>query len=333
MSPSLEARFQATLQSLLAGADRPRLGLAVSGGSDSLALMHLAAAPGVEVATVDHRLRPEAATEALDVGQKAAKLGLLHEILVWDHDGISGNLAAEARRARYRLLSDWAKRRNLSHVLVAHTQDDLAETFLMRLGREAGLDGLAAMRARWVANDVLWLRPLLLFGRTELRSFLSARAEGWIDDPTNSDLTHERARIRKALDVLEPLGVTRAGLAQSAHYLGEARAALNALLLSAVKPLIRSETPLILDERLYLALPDEARRRVLAAALMFVSGSDYPPRREALSGLMDRLTLGSAKSELHGVWVVRHEGGLAFSAQGETTWRQPADFITFLSTH
>jgi tRNA(Ile)-lysidine synthase len=333
LTSSLEARFQAALEPLLAGADRARLGLAVSGGSDSTALMVLAAARGVEVATVDHRLRPEAADEAAEVGRKAARLGRRHEVLVWSHEGVTGNIPGQARRARYDLLATWARRRDLTHILIGHTADDLAETLLMRLGREAGLDGLAAMREVWTADDVTWLRPLLGFGREELRAFLREKGETWIDDPTNDDATYDRVKIRQALDLLAPLGISRAGLAQSARYLAEAKSALTALLAERASTLILSESPLTLVWPGFAAMPPEARRRLLAAALMFVARADYPPRREALLGLLARLETGETKTELHGVWVERRATHLILRPQHQTTWRQPADFITFLSTH
>jgi tRNA(Ile)-lysidine synthase len=332
LTASLEARFQAALQPLLAGADRPRLGLAVSGGSDSMALLHLAG-PDTRAATVDHRLRAEAAEEAADVAAKAAALGISHDILVWDHQDISGNLPARARQARYDLLGTWAKGLGVTHVLIAHTADDLAETLLMRLGREAGLDGLAAMRERWVADGVIWLRPLLAFGREELRTYLRNRGVTWSEDPTNTDPAYDRARIRQALDLLDPLGVTRAGLAQSARYLAEARTALTSLLATAAAPMILSEAPLTLDWPGFAALPAEARRRLLATALKFVSGADYPPRREALLALLARLEGAETRGELHGVWVERKAGTLTFRPQSETTWRQAANFLTFVSTH
>ena len=148
----------------LAG-DLPAMGIAVSGGGDSVALMHMVAewARGrrIMVATVDHGLRPESAAEARQVSRAARALGLPHATLLWQRGTETGNLMANARDARLRLLSGWAQRNNLSAVALGHTADDQAETLLMRLARGSGIDGLASM-AEWRDRfGIRWLRPML----------------------------------------------------------------------------------------------------------------------------------------------------------------------------
>jgi tRNA(Ile)-lysidine synthase len=125
-----------------------RIGVAVSGGSDSLALLHAAVAwgVGVEAVTVDHGLRPEAAAEAAQVALICARLGVPHTILRWEGWDGRGNLQDQARQNRYALIGAWARGRGLPSVALGHTMDDQAETLLMRLGREAGVEGLASMR-------------------------------------------------------------------------------------------------------------------------------------------------------------------------------------------
>ncbi|MBK6468777.1 MAG: tRNA lysidine(34) synthetase TilS [Rhodobacter sp.] len=116
-----------------------RLGVAVSGGRDSMAMVHLMAraAPqagwSFQAVTVDHRLRPEAADEAAFVASVCAGLGVPHDVLVWDHDDITGNLMQAASEARYGLMAKWAREKGVELVMLAHTSDDQAETFLMGL--------------------------------------------------------------------------------------------------------------------------------------------------------------------------------------------------------
>ncbi|MGV8951126.1 MAG: tRNA lysidine(34) synthetase TilS, partial [Cypionkella sp.] len=191
-----------------------RLAVAVSGGSDSLALLHLAhQAAGqlgwdLQAVTVDHGLRDEAAQEAAQVGAICAGLGVPHQVLRWDHGEISGNLQDQARRARYALMTDWARAQGIARVWIGHTADDQAETFLMGLSRAAGLDGLSGMRPDWVEAGVRFERPLLGVSRANLRAYLTRRGVVWLEDPSNQNDRFARVRARRALTMLQPLGIT-----------------------------------------------------------------------------------------------------------------------------
>ena len=148
---------------------------AVSGGPDSMALMHLLARwrataerPPVLVATIDHGLRPEAADEAAFVAREAAALGLPHRILAWTGDKPSAGIQEAAREARYRLLVAHAREEGASHLVTAHTLDDQAETVLMRLSRGSGLSGLAGMRPETDRQGIRHARPLLDWPKARL---------------------------------------------------------------------------------------------------------------------------------------------------------------------
>jgi len=158
--------------------------LAVSGGSDSTALMVLMAEWIVQsgqslqactVITVDHRLRPESASEAEAVARQAAALGLRHATLVWEGDKPRTGLQAAARVARYRLMAAYARAHGIGTILSAHTLDDQAETLLMRLARGSGLDGLAGIAPAARLGSLRLLRPLLDTPKARLRATLEAR--------------------------------------------------------------------------------------------------------------------------------------------------------------
>ena len=153
------------------------IGVALSGGGDSTALLHLCLTAGfaVEAVTVDHRLRPESAAEAAAVGDWCRALGVRHEVRVWEHGAVSGNLMDAARRARMGLICDWAKARGIGVVALGHTRDDQAETVLMGLARAAGIGGLSGMRREFDQGGVRVHRPLLAAGREELREWLRGR--------------------------------------------------------------------------------------------------------------------------------------------------------------
>ena len=230
MIEASEARFAEALAAIWPEAARPRdwtLGLAVSGGPDSLALLVLAAAafPGrVEAATVDHGLRAESAAEAALVAQVCADRNVPHATLAVTV--AEGNLQAEARAARYAALAQWLTERGLSALATAHHADDQAETLLMRLNRGSGAAGLAGVRARAAVpgNRLPLLRPLLGFRRAELAAVVQAAGIDPVDDPSNTDDRFDRARLRKALVQADWLDVP--SLAESATHLADASAAL-----------------------------------------------------------------------------------------------------------
>ncbi|GAW33866.1 tRNA(Ile)-lysidine synthase [Roseovarius sp. A-2] len=277
------------------------IGVAVSGGSDSLALLYLLhewqrdGGPDVRAATVDHGLRAEAAAEAADVARLCAGLGIAHDTLTWrGHDG-TGNLPDRARRARYALLANWARGQGIADVAVGHTEDDLAETFLMRLARGAGVDGLAAMRDFWHEAGVTFHRPLLGLGREPLRKLLRARGVAWVEDPTNSDTAYERARTRATLGALAPLGIDTAMLAATARKMLGARTALYHQAHALAQDHVRIEAGDVVIARTALRdMPDEAARRILQTALRWINGAQYPPRGPAMTQFLAAARGGEA---------------------------------------
>lgn len=266
--------------------DRPAdVGVAVSGGGDSMALLHLmaAAAPKagwrLHAVTVDHGLRPEAAAEARMVADACAALGIAHDTRHWHHDEIKGNLQDAARRARYGLIADWARARGIGHVAVGHTADDVAETFLMELAREAGIDGLSAIRSQWQAGGIRWHRPFRLVARADLRAWLTRHGIGWAEDPSNIDPKYQRVRARRALEALAPLGITAGRLTGVALNLAQARQALDWAVAEAGRRIAREVAgEVILDRGEFRLLPPEIARRMLVAALGWVNSAPYPPR-------------------------------------------------------
>ncbi|MGJ8535649.1 MAG: tRNA lysidine(34) synthetase TilS [Parasphingopyxis sp.] len=196
---SLPERFRTDTERLTAAPPTPdaRLGLAVSGGPDSLALLALAAEVyhgAIAAITVDHGLRPEASDEAEHVAAICAQLDVPHSIRT-PPQPITGNLQSAARAARYALLEEWAMREHLRWIATAHHADDQLETVLMRLMRGSGIDGLSAIRP---VNGKI-IRPLLRFRKAELVAHIESRRLEAIADPSNVDDAFDRVRLRKTL--------------------------------------------------------------------------------------------------------------------------------------
>ncbi|WP_245965212.1 tRNA lysidine(34) synthetase TilS [Paenirhodobacter hankyongi] len=280
----------------------PRVGVAVSGGGDSTALLVGLREAGFDLAavTVDHGLRAGSAEEAAEVGRLCAGLGVPHSVLSWEGTAAEGNLMDAARRARLRLIGAWAWGQGIGHVALGHTADDEAETFLMRLGREAGLEGLAGMRRRFVAEGVTWHRPLLDVSRADLRAALRARGLGWIDDPSNDNPRFGRVRARQALATLAPLGITPATLGAVVRNLAAADAVLSETLCRFVEAAVTTPAgDVVIAREGVEALAPELQRRLLNAALRWISGSDYPPRAAKVAALLAGLAEQGDRT-LHG---------------------------------
>jgi tRNA(Ile)-lysidine synthase len=282
--------------------------LGVSGGGDSLALAHLfaawarrhACAPPV-VLIVDHGLRDESPAEAALAAQWVEDAGLTAHILTWAGEKPGSNIEDQARQARYRLMGDWCAGHAVTRLFVAHTAEDQAETFLLRLGRGSGVDGLSGMRANAPLpmarfTGVRLLRPLLDMSRSELRVYLKERNASWLEDPMNHDLRFARVRVRKVLNELEAAGISAPRIAEAAGHLARAREALDAATEQFLDRHARFETDCALIDGAALSQAHrEIGLRALAAVLMRFANVSYRPRFERLEALFDAIGQGGGQ--------------------------------------
>ncbi len=286
-----EARFFDAFHTHIPRDTASKIGVAVSGGGDSMALLHLAArwaseaSIHLEAVSVDHRLRPDAGRELDQVADLCQNLKLPNTRLCWQGWHGHGNLQAQARNARYRLMADWAKDRGIDRILLGHTRNDVAETFLMRLARRAGLEGLSAMQAQFTRDGIAWCRPFLDFAREDLRAYLRRHALQWSEDPSNDDPRFDRVKARQALPYLQVLGIDIDVLAGSARLLTQAKEALaHYARLEAEHAIIADRGDLIIKQS--PEIPGEIRRFLWRAALAWIGGASYAPRATALEAVM-----------------------------------------------
>jgi len=281
--PALVERFRRDLEALTAVVPTPerKLGVAVSGGADSLALLLLARAAypdAIEAATVDHGLRPEAGAEAALVHRLCTELDVPHEILTRpDWIAIDASDQQGARRLRYALLDLWAggatfadlRPWRVEWIATAHQQDDVAESFLMRARRGSGVGGLAAMpRVGPVpglgSSERRLVRPLLDWSRAELAGLVAEAALEAVEDPSNHNPRYDRSRMRALLAVTDELPPDR--LARAARNLRDAEEALEWMAGRewATRSQIEDHGIVWLDPA---GLPHELRRRLVLRAL------------------------------------------------------------------
>jgi tRNA(Ile)-lysidine synthase len=285
----------------------PAVVLAVSGGPDSVALLWLAArwrgglkrGPRLIAVTVDHGLRKEAAAEAREVKQLACKLGVEHRTLRWRGAKPTSGVPAAAREARYRLLAKAARDAGAVHVATAHTRDDQAETFLMRLLRGSGISGLSAMAAETERNGVRLVRPLLDISKAELTVTLEAAAIGFADDPSNRDPAFTRPRLRALMPALAREGADARTLARLASRLARADAAVEVLADGAERYLALLDPKAGIggyDASMFAALPEEIRLRLLRRAIDR-SGHEGPAELGKIETLLKAVDLAIAAGQ------------------------------------
>ncbi len=278
----------------------PHVAVAVSGGGDSLSLGLLAEAWAhrhggrMTALTVDHGLRSESAAEAAQVGRWLNGRGIEHRVLAWRGAKPTSGLQAAARKARYDLMTSWCREAGVLHLFLAHHLEDQAETFLMRLGRGSGIDGLAAMAAVVETASVRLVRPLLKMPSGRLKATLRALGQEWIEDPSNRDRNFARTRIRSALPDLAEAGMPPERLAEAAGHMGGARLALEsaASALLARCCMIHPAGYARVDGAALAAAPKAVSLRALARILVCIGGRTYGPRSAKLERLHQRIVDG-----------------------------------------
>ena len=265
---------------------RPELAVAVSGGRDSLCLALLAdrwarERAGRAVALiVDHGLRAEAADEVAATRNVLGGLGIESDVLAWTGPKPATGLQQAAREARYRLLRDACRRRGILHLLVAHQADDQAETVAMRAARNSGPDGLAGMAALIEGPEVRLLRPLLAVPRERLAVTLQTERIPWIDDPSNTDLRFERARLRAAGGAAA-VPASRAGqrVAEEREVAEDAVALLD----------LSRDDVVAFDCVAFRSVSLGVQRRLIGRLVQALGGGDHPPRQDRLERALARL--------------------------------------------
>ncbi|GLQ56791.1 tRNA lysidine(34) synthetase TilS [Devosia nitrariae] len=279
------------------------LGLAISGGADSLALMLLAAhwasgradRPRLIVYSVNHGLRPEAADEVRIVLAQAAKLGLPARGLAWRDGHPATGLQQAAREARYRLIGAAMAEDGAEMLMTAHHRNDQAETVLMRLAHGSGIEGLKGMEPFSLVAGVPIFRPLLEADPAELAGLVAQAGLTPVADPSNADTAYERVRWRALLPQLAEMGLDAPTLSRFAQRMGEADRALAGIADAAFESLVVLDGfgAARLDRTAFRALSPAIGARVLSRLLNIVGGRQKP---RAL-GQVERLTQGLVAPE------------------------------------
>lgn len=305
-----------------------RLGLGLSGGGDSLALLHCLrrAFPDVELHAliVDHGLRPQSAQDCAFAAKAAREAGAHAAILKWDRPR-SGQ--AHARLARHRLLAEACAQREMSLLCLGHTLDDRVETLRIRDSRPGGPDRLAGPRFTdpspvWPEGAGLTLaRPLMGFRRAQLRAYLRGLGQSWLDDPSNEDLAYERVRIRQ--DAWPAHSDEEQALLARSDEAERARAArrANAFALIRRGAALAGWGGVKLDAPAFAAADPAVAALALETLVLAVSGQAAPPRPDQTRALLQavlsaRPASGGGAVLTEDGWLGRDPGAVAGRADG-----------------
>jgi len=288
--------------------------VALSGGGDSMALTHMLSKwatqndAQIHALTVDHNLRKNSAAEATTVGGYIKKFpNVIHHILKWD-DGIGENTALmeKARAARYALMIEYCKAHDIQTLAIGHHGDDQIETFLFRLSKGSGVDGLACM-PNWVERDGVHLyRPLLGFSHHDLIQYCKSHQLKWVEDPSNKNSQFARPRLRKAL---EDEGLTTKRMGKTVQRMAEARDAIQWLVQRAMSEAVSVNGDTIQWDVL-IDYPRAVTVRVLQQMIEQngKDGGGYPPKLERVEAIV--ATIRPSKSAtLHGCMITLSKDG------------------------
>ena len=301
---------------------KERFAIAVSGGSDSLALSVLAKLYSLEndndfvSLIIDHKLRKESAEEARVTYKNLTQNKIKAKILTYQGEKFSSNIQKKARDLRYDLFHKYCAKNKIKFLILAHHQDDLIENFYIRLIRGSGIKGLTSLQNIFEYNKNFYLlRPLLNFNKQELLSVTKKSYSSWIEDPSNKNDKFLRVRIRKMQTKLQKEGFDPKRIIKTIDNLNTAKDSLDFYIFKSEKKYLNfyKEGYATLKSSIFNNEAQEVIFRVIIKAIHFVSGEYYPPRSDSLKGLMKNLLAKSFKSStLGGCLIEKNKNIISF---------------------
>ncbi len=297
MNINILLRFKAEIFSLLPTKSEFNIAVAVSGGSDSIALAILLNKVFLETnvkifcITIDHGLRKNSLEEAEEVGRILMNFDISHQIISWIGKKPLSNIQEAARLNRYRLLTEYCHKNNISYLATGHQQNDQAENFLIRADHGSGLYGLAGIPKISEFNIIKIIRPLLEFNKNELQEFLQQEKITWIEDPSNKNGRFTRVRFRNYLEQ-HPQWVVK--LSNISKNLNRAKECVEYMLNKSIKDLVdfSLKDQVSINYNDFNQLPQEIRFRMLAKLLQIIGNEEKIARGERIEKLINKIELG-----------------------------------------
>ncbi len=296
------------------------MAVGVSGGVDSVALLHWLVEIGADVVClhVNHNLRPSAGVEAQYVADLCKKLGVECHIFSWGGEKPETGLEDAARVARYKFMTDFCHKNKIKIILTAHQADDQIETFWMNLGRGSGVYGLAAMRDVGEMDGIKIVRPLLGVFRRELRDYCDTRGIKYFADEMNNDPHYTRVKIRQNRHLVgDALGISDERILLAIQNMGRVRETLENYVDKLVARVMLDGRAIFSESFLFDQSPD-IRLKFLGTIIQMVGGDRYQPRLNSLVGAVDKLR-DDCKFTIGHCTVRRFRGRILVVREGKKT--------------
>ncbi len=296
-----------------------KLAVAVSGGLDSVCLLHWLAELKFDITVlhVNHKLRSNADVESNYVENLSQNLGLKYFGFDWIESKPESGLESAAREYRYRVMTDYVKENNLDALVVAHHANDQIETFLMNLGRGSGIYGLSGMQEVSEKNEVTILRPALKVFRHEFKEYCDEKNIKYFNDEMNENEKYTRVKIRKNRGCLsQMLGISDSRILLAINNLSRTRAGLEKYILEKIKLSVKKDYARF-NESFLFDEPVDIRLKLLGMILQKIGGGKYQPRLNSLENALDKLS-SDTKITLSGCVLRRLNDEILIVPQGNS---------------
>ncbi len=282
--------------------------VAVSGGSDSMALALLSGLLKQEenkkiyFVHVDHGIRKNSGKEALQLKKILKKIQINLKIIK-NNKSIKKNIQKSARDKRYQILSDFSKKNSIKALVTAHHKDDQIETFLIRLSRGSGVEGLSSMSEISKLNSgIKLLRPFLKFTKEDLKSITKKFFNKIIKDPSNKNKKFLRTNIRELTRILKSKGIDPNQIFRSIENISSTKIAINFYVKQSLKKFVKfRKKETIFDLSMFQKEPVDVKFKIINTIVKNRTAKYYPPRAKKVLNLINRFKSKSTqKSTLGG---------------------------------
>tara|TARA_Y100000992_G_scaffold235430_1_gene166285 strand:- start:304 stop:1323 length:1020 start_codon:yes stop_codon:yes gene_type:complete len=271
--------------------------VAVSGGPDSLALAAMCKAFELDNAKkkfyyvhINHGIRKNSHEESKKV-KKILKKQFISLKILNNKKKISSNVQHNARKLRYLLLNKECKKLKIKFILTGHHKDDQIETFLIRLSRGSGVQGLSSMSTiSLIDNQVKIFRPFLSLNKKELIFTSKKIFNNFIKDPSNINKKYLRSNIRKLLPILSRHGIKEDQILKSINNLKSSNQTINIYFKEVFKKTVkRKGKKILINKKNLFSLNDDLQIRILGFVIKSLNKLDYPPRSKKLINALNFL--------------------------------------------